>query len=58
MAVVENRGPQLLVVCITLLTIAIVSMSLRVFTRLFIVKGFGKDDYLMVFAAVSVILDS
>ncbi|KAI0144917.1 hypothetical protein BJ166DRAFT_80602 [Pestalotiopsis sp. NC0098] len=53
MAVVENRGPQLLVVCITLLTIAIVSMSLRVFTRLFIVKGFGKDDYLMVFAAIS-----
>ncbi|KAH6655360.1 hypothetical protein BKA67DRAFT_657307 [Truncatella angustata] len=56
MAVVENRGPQLLVVCITLLTIAIVSMVLRCFTRVFIVKGFGRDDYLMVFAAISMTL--
>jgi hypothetical protein len=50
---VENRGPQLMVVCITLLTIAIISMALRIITRLFIVKGFGRDDYLMVFASVS-----
>ncbi|ETS77036.1 hypothetical protein PFICI_10910 [Pestalotiopsis fici W106-1] len=50
---VENRGPQLLVVCITLLTIAIISMSLRIFTRVFIVKGFGRDDFLMVFASIS-----
>ncbi|KAF7527827.1 hypothetical protein G7054_g10347 [Neopestalotiopsis clavispora] len=50
---VENRGPQLMVVCITLLTIAIISMALRIITRLFIVKGFGRDDYLMVFASIS-----
>lgn len=42
-----------MVVCIVLLSFAILSMFLRCFTRLFIVKGFGKDDYLMVFSAVS-----
>ncbi|KAK9784358.1 hypothetical protein SCARD494_12970 [Seiridium cardinale] len=49
---IPNRGPQLMVVCITLLTIAVISITMRCFTRLFIVKGFGKDDYLMVFAMI------
>lgn len=53
MAAIEDRGPQLLVVCIVLLTVSIVSLALRVWTRLFIVRAFDRDDYLMVAAAVS-----
>lgn len=56
MTTVENRGPHLLVVCIVLLTISIISLVLRVWTRLFIVRAFDRDDYLMVSAAVSAII--
>lgn len=56
MTTVENRGPQLLVVCIVLLSISIISLTLRVWTRLFIVRAFDRDDYLMVSAAVSAII--
>lgn len=53
MSIVENRGPQLLVVCIVFLSISIISLTLRVWTRVFIVRAFDRDDYLMVSAAVS-----
>lgn len=53
MSIVEDRGPQLLVVCIVLLSISIFSLTLRVWTRIFIVRAFDRDDYLMVAAAVS-----
>ncbi|KAI1871914.1 hypothetical protein JX265_005900 [Neoarthrinium moseri] len=56
MAVVENRGPELLKVCITLLTFAVIATLLRCYTRLWVVKAFGADDWTMVFACISFIL--
>lgn len=51
--VIENRGPQLLVVDITFAAVALVACILRVFTRSFMVKAFGVDDILMVVSTVS-----
>ena len=54
MAVVENRGPHLQAVGLALVTTAIISTLLRAYTRIFIVKRFGFDDYCMIAAIVSV----
>ncbi|KAI1451434.1 hypothetical protein F4805DRAFT_473673 [Annulohypoxylon moriforme] len=56
MATVENRGPELMRVCIALLTTAVIAISLRCYTRLGIVKAFGADDWTMMAATVSFIL--
>lgn len=53
MAVVENRGPELFVVCVVLLCASVVVSLLRVYTRLGVVKAWGLDDWTMSFAAVS-----
>lgn len=50
---IENRGPELQAVAYTLMAAAIVATLLRCYTRLSIVKGFGFDDWCMVFALVS-----
>ncbi|KAI1497914.1 hypothetical protein F5X99DRAFT_395330 [Biscogniauxia marginata] len=56
MSIVENRGPELLKVCIILLTTAVIATSLRCYTRLGVVKAFGADDWTMMAATVSFIL--
>ncbi|KAL7802365.1 hypothetical protein V8C44DRAFT_353411 [Trichoderma aethiopicum] len=56
MAAVENRGPQLLAVILTLLVFAFTATLLRCYVRIKLVKAFGLDDYLMVAALVSFIL--
>ncbi|KAI1204350.1 uncharacterized protein F4807DRAFT_465795 [Annulohypoxylon truncatum] len=56
MATVENRGPELMRVCIALLTTTVIAISLRCYTRLGIVKAFGADDWTMMAATVSFIL--
>ncbi|KAI0132357.1 hypothetical protein BJ170DRAFT_245328 [Xylariales sp. AK1849] len=56
MAAIPNRGPQLQAVCITLLVTALITTCLRCFTRLHLIKAFGLDDWLMVFACISYIL--
>ena len=50
---VENRGPELQAAGYTLVTIALVATALRCYTRIFIVKNFGFDDWCMAFALVS-----
>ncbi|KAJ8120435.1 hypothetical protein ONZ43_g2857 [Nemania bipapillata] len=50
---VPNRGPELFSVCVTLLAASVVAFTLRVYTRLFIVKAWGLDDWFMSFAAIS-----
>lgn len=50
---VDNRGPELLAVCATFVSMAFVSVVLRCYVRLRIVKAFGWDDGFMVFALVS-----
>lgn len=52
MAAVENRGPQLLAVILTLLVFAFTATLLRCYVRIKLVKAFGLDDYLMVAALV------
>ncbi|KAM0284649.1 hypothetical protein ACHAQH_001802 [Verticillium albo-atrum] len=52
MAAIENRGPTLQAVAITLLVAAIVSILLRCYVRIFLIKNFGVDDYFMVTAMV------
>ncbi|CAN9329827.1 unnamed protein product [Alternaria alternata] len=47
---VPNRGPELLAVNIAFTTTAILACALRIFVRVKMVKAFGRDDWLMVFA--------
>ena len=49
---VEDRGPQLTAVCITFITLATVSVSLRAYVRLCILKVFGVEDAFMIAAWV------
>lgn len=49
----ENRGPQLLGVNIALSIITCSVVLLRCYTRAFIVKAFGADDWIMILATVS-----
>lgn len=49
---VETRGPELLVITAVMLAFSIVSIVLRVYVRLGMVKAFGLDDWFMVAAAV------
>ncbi|KAF4963711.1 hypothetical protein FSARC_8308 [Fusarium sarcochroum] len=51
-AAVENRGPELMVVNVTFLTIALITCALRAYVRCFIVNAFRKDDWLMIVAMV------
>lgn len=50
---VDNRGPALLGVNIALSIVTCTVVLLRCYTRTFIVKAFGVDDWLMVFATAS-----
>ncbi|KAI1484399.1 hypothetical protein F5X96DRAFT_457312 [Biscogniauxia mediterranea] len=56
MATVEDRSPELLKVCIILLTTTVIATALRCYTRLGLVKAFGADDWTMMAATVSFIL--
>ncbi|KAL0935744.1 uncharacterized protein CTRU02_210335 [Colletotrichum truncatum] len=49
---IENRGPELFAVGVTLVTTAGISIILRCYARIFLVKNFGFDDYCMVGAMV------
>ncbi|KAL6408455.1 hypothetical protein AUP68_08312 [Ilyonectria robusta] len=51
-ATIEDRGPQLLAVNVTFLTAALISIILRCYVRWFMVKAFGKDDWLMLIGTV------
>ncbi|KAK7960880.1 hypothetical protein PG996_011522 [Apiospora saccharicola] len=50
---IPNRGPELQAVCIALLALAVTATALRCYTRIFILRAFGLDDGVMVFATVS-----
>ncbi|KAK1986841.1 hypothetical protein LZ30DRAFT_240947 [Colletotrichum cereale] len=56
MAEIENRGPQLVAVGLTLVIAAFVAIVLRFYTRVFLVKNFGIDDWFMLGAATFFIL--
>ncbi|KAH6682206.1 hypothetical protein F5X68DRAFT_242835 [Plectosphaerella plurivora] len=53
---IENRGPELLGVNVAFLAAALVSILLRCYVRVFMVKAFGVDDWLMIVAAVFFVL--
>ncbi|KAI6782743.1 uncharacterized protein J7T54_000886 [Emericellopsis cladophorae] len=53
---VPNRGPELQAVCYVLVVAAFVTTVLRCYTRVFLVKSFGFDDWCMVFALVTFVL--
>ncbi|KAF2174993.1 hypothetical protein K469DRAFT_612360 [Zopfia rhizophila CBS 207.26] len=53
MAPVPNRGPELLWVNIFFMTTAVAATSLRCYVRARMVKAFGIDDWLMIFATLS-----
>ncbi|KAM0321798.1 hypothetical protein ACHAQA_009895 [Verticillium albo-atrum] len=52
MAAIENRGPTLQAVAISLLVAAIISILLRCYVRVVLIKNFGVDDYFMAAAMV------
>ncbi|KAH6614235.1 hypothetical protein C7974DRAFT_321456 [Boeremia exigua] len=47
---VANRGPELMAVCTTMVSLSVVSVALRVYVRTRLVKAFGWDDFFMVWA--------
>ena len=49
---VPNRGPELRGVNIFFLVVTLISISLRCYVRLGMVKAFGMDDWLMLGATV------
>ncbi|EFX04839.1 integral membrane protein [Grosmannia clavigera kw1407] len=49
-----NRGPQILIVCGTLVGVSVVMVSLRIWVRATMIGHVGRDDYCMV-AAVAVL---
>lgn len=49
----DNRGPELLIVNIVFFVVSAIIVLLRCYTRAFVAKAFGKDDWLMVIATVS-----
>jgi high-affinity Fe2+/Pb2+ permease len=49
---IPNRGPQLIAVVAVLLAFSLTATILRCYVRINLVKAFGVDDYLMVFAMV------
>lgn len=55
---VDNLGPPLQGVAVALLTLALMSFSLRVYVRTRIIKAFGTDDWLMLGATVAFVLYS
>ncbi|KAJ6139958.1 hypothetical protein N7471_006444, partial [Penicillium samsonianum] len=54
---VENRGPLLLIINGTITGVAAIIVGLRVISRVFIVKMFGLDDWIMVAAMIFAILN-
>jgi hypothetical protein len=54
----ENRGPELQTVGYTLAIAAVVTYLLRCYTRVFLVKSFGFDDWSMLAALVGTSGDS
>jgi len=48
-----DRGPGVFILNLFFVSLAVVILVLRVFTRALIVKAFGLDDWLMILAAVS-----
>ncbi|KAL7958057.1 hypothetical protein V8C34DRAFT_284176 [Trichoderma compactum] len=56
MAEVPNRGPQLIAVIVVLLVFSLTSIVLRCYVRISLMKAFGVDDYLMIFAMISFVL--
>src|ERR1700721_513669 len=44
----QDRGPQLAGTCASLLSLAIVAVSVRCYVRLALTKSFGYDDWLIV----------
>lgn len=48
----ENRGPELLAVNIVFCSLTGIIVLLRCYTRVFIVKAFGTDDWIMLLAMV------
>ncbi|KAL1881321.1 hypothetical protein Daus18300_001174 [Diaporthe australafricana] len=53
---IENRGPELRGVAITLVAMATISFALRAYVRARMVKAFGVDDWFMLAATIMFIL--
>jgi hypothetical protein len=49
----EHRGPALLIVEVTIMSVAILTLMARLYVRIFKVNKHGLDDWLMLAAMVS-----
>ncbi|KAI1855171.1 hypothetical protein JX266_000036 [Neoarthrinium moseri] len=52
-AEIENRGPPLFAIDVFFMTLAIITSLLRFYTRIFMVKAFGIDDWFMLIATIA-----
>ncbi|EON62658.1 hypothetical protein W97_01882 [Coniosporium apollinis CBS 100218] len=51
----QTRGPALVIVNSTFISFVVIAVALRVYTRLYIKRWFGSDDYLICAALVSTV---
>jgi len=50
---IPNRGPELFAVNVAFLVVTAISVSLRIFVRLRMLRAWGTDDWLMMIAMAS-----
>jgi ABC-type amino acid transport system permease subunit len=50
----ENRGPRLLITGITLMVIAVLVLSGRIYCRAVLLRRMGSDDWCMILATVCI----
>lgn len=49
----ENRGPEILIICGTLVGLSLIMVLLRLWVRVSLIRQVGSDDYTMIAAMVS-----
>lgn len=54
----QNRGPEILAVSWVFTSLAIIVVSLKLFTRTYILHGLGWDDFFIFLSLVSILLVS
>lgn len=51
-SVMEDKGPELFGVAVAFLILSWIAVTLRVYVRVWMLKSFGLDDYLIVASQV------
>ena len=50
----DNKGPTTIAVCVVFTVLALISVALRLFTRVKLIRHVGAEDYCIIVSMVSV----